>query len=256
VTADSAIETLARRDRVAVWASIGGLSVLAWLYLVWDASRMAAMPAMEMPMPWSPREFLMVFAMWAIMMVGMMLPSASPMILLYARVARGNAGRGTIMPGVHSFASGYIAVWTAFSLLAATSQVALEQLALMSPTMVVNSGAMSGLFLLVAGAYQLLPWKNACLKRCRGPFQFIMLHWRNGPWGPFRMGLEHGVYCLGCCWALMLLLFVGGVMNLLWVAIVAGFVLVEKVLPAGPLAGRIAGIGLVFVGLWQFIVPG
>jgi predicted metal-binding membrane protein len=253
VTADTTIEAVARRDRMGVLVSLISLTLLAWLYLVWDAGRMMDMPGMPMAAPWALSHFVMMFLMWAIMMVGMMIPSASPMILLYVQLARKHAERGHLLPRVWIFTSGYLAIWTAFSLLATVMQMLLEQAALMSPMMVATSTTLSSLLLIVAGIYQWLPWKNACLKRCRAPLQFFMLNWRSGRLGAFCMGLEHGAFCVGCCWGLMLLLFVGGVMNLLWIALIAGFVLLEKVLPAGPLTGRIAGLGLVIIGFWQLL---
>lgn len=252
-TADTTIEAVARRDRVGVLVSLIGLTLLAWLYLVWEAARMLDMSGMPMPAPWTFGQFVMVFLMWAIMMVGMMIPSASPMILLYAQIARKHAERGRLLPRIWIFTGGYLTVWTAFSLLATVLQMLLEQLALVSPMRAATHTTLSGLLLIVAGIYQWLPWKNVCLKHCRAPLQFLLMSWRSGRLGAFRMGLEHGAFCVGCCWGLMLLLFVGGVMNLLWIAVIAGFVLLEKVLPAGPVSGRIAGIGLITVGFWQLI---
>ena len=254
-TADTAIEAVARRDRAVVLVNLIGLTLLAWLYLVWDAAHMMDMAGMPMTASWTFGHFVMMFLMWAIMMVGMMIPSASPMILLYAQLARKHAEHGHLLPRIWIFTGGYLAVWTGFSLLATVMQMLLEQAALMSPMMIANNTTLSGLLLIVAGIYQWLPWKEACLKRCRAPLQFFIMNWRSGRLGAFHMGFEHGAFCVGCCWGLMLLLFVGGVMNLLWIAVIAGFVLLEKVLPAGALTGRIAGIGLVTVGFWQLIAP-
>ena len=157
--------------------------------------------------------------------------------------------RGRTVPAIYIFVAGYLIAWTLFSVAAAGLQVLLGRLALMSPTMVSASATLSGAFLVAAGLYQWLPVKDACLRTCRAPLQFFSTNWRKGRAGALRMGLEHGVICVGCCWALMLLLFVGGVMNLLWVAVVAGFILVEKLLPGGRLTGRFAGGGLIVVGL-------
>jgi predicted metal-binding membrane protein len=146
--------------------------------------------------------------------------------------------------------SGYLVVWTGFSALATTLQWALEQATLLSAMMVSTSPLLGGALLITAGAYQMTPLKQACLIHCRSPVQFLSSHWRKGTGGAFRMGLAHGLYCLGCCWVLMVLLFVGGVMNLLWIAALAGFVLAEKIIPRGVLFGRIMGGAMILGGLW------
>jgi predicted metal-binding membrane protein len=210
---------------------------------------------MAMAPAWTPTDFLLTFFMWSVMMVGMMVPSAAPMILLYALIARKQRDKGVVMVPVGLFTLGYIAVWSAFSLTATTLQWGLEQAALLSPMMVATSPLLGGGLLVAAGVYQMTPFKNACLHRCRSPLAFLTTGWRKGPGGAIVMGLEHGAFCLGCCWVIMLLLFVGGVMNLLWVAIIAIFVLVEKVLPQGRIAGRAAGAALVLAGLF-FLYPG
>ena len=243
---DHAIERASRHDRGVILASRLGVIAIAWGYLFWGAARMDGMTARTAA---DAGEFFTTFLMWAVMMAGMMLPSAAPAILLYGGMVRKSRERGRAMPAVHVFVAGYLLAWTAFSALAAAFQVILGHLALMSPMMVSTSTALSGAFILAAGLYQWLPVKQACLRTCRSPLQFFMMHWRKGHVGALHMGLEHGALCVGCCWSLMLLLFVGGVMNLLWVAVVAGFILVEKLLPAGRLTGRFAGIGLTLVGL-------
>lgn len=246
---DHAIEAAARRGRGVVLASLLGIAALAWVYLFWGASRMGGIDmSMARAGPGSA-PFAATFLMWAVMMVGMMLPSAAPAILLYGGLARKSRERGRTVPSIYVFATGYLIVWTLFSAFAAGLQVLLGRLVLLSPTMVSVSYTLSGAFLVAAGLYQWLPVKDACLRTCRAPLQFFSTHWREGRAGALRMGLDHGVICVGCCWALMLLLFVGGVMNLLWVAVVAGFILVEKLLPGGRLTGRFAGGGLIVVGL-------
>ena len=160
-----------------------------------------------------------------------------------------------MLPAVWVFASGYLAVWTGFSLLAALLQVGLEQAALLTPMMVSASRSLSAAVLIAAGIYQWLPLKAACLSRCRNPLEFFVTRWRTGAGGAFRMGAEHGLFCVGCCWMLMLLLFVAGVMNLLWVALIAGFVFVEKLLPAGKFASRFAGAALVLSGFFLLLKP-
>jgi len=246
---DHAIETVVRRDRGVIVASLVGVVALAWAYLFWEASRMGGMDVGVTRAGATSERFAATFLMWAVMMVGMMLPSAAPAILLYGGIARRSREQGRTVPAIYTFVAGYLIAWTVFSVLAAALQVLLGHLVLMSPMMVSTSTVLSGVFLLAAGVYQLLPVKDACLGTCRAPLQFFSKRWRSGRIGALRMGLEHGFICVGCCWALMLLLFAGGVMNLLWVAVIAGFILVEKLMPGGRLAGRFAGIGLVAMGL-------
>ena len=251
---------LVRRDFVFIGTCILLLIGLAWAYLMHlDRQMMLAMEydrrmiamgmaGMEMNRPWIPADFFYTFAMWAVMMAGMMVPSAAPVFLLYAKT-RTARGEGATSPSVLLFGSGYLAVWTSFSVLAALAQWALSQAALLSPAMKVASPQIAGGILIAAGIYQLTPWKQKCLAHCRSPLGFLITGWRNGPWGAFRMGFSHGIFCLGCCWALMALLFAVGVMNLIWVAALTAFVLLEKVGPAGVLAGRIAGAALLLFGI-------
>jgi predicted metal-binding membrane protein len=182
------------------------------------------------------------------MMVGMMLPSATPATLVYTAVARKAAREGTPVAPVAAFVLGYLTMWTLFSAGATVAQWGLERAALLSPMLVSNSAVLGGALLVAAGAYQLTPWKDACLEHCRSPAHFVAQHWRPGTGGALRMGMEHGAYCLGCCWVLMGLLFFGGVMNLLWIAAIALFVLLEKVLPFGAGGGRWAGYAMITAG--------
>lgn len=246
--------SLPTRDRIAIVSALVGVTVLAWAYIlyVW-----AMMPAMNMDapdsmmeiLPWMPADFVFMFFMWAIMMVGMMLPSAAPMTMLYAGMVRKAERQGTPMPSTAAFVSGYLAMWCVFSVGATLLQWGLHQAALLSSMMITKSQVLGGGLLLMAGLYQLTPWKNVCLDHCRSPAHFFSHHWRPGVSGAFRLGLEHGAFCLGCCWALMGLLFFGGVMNLLWIAGIAIFVFLEKVLPFGVWGGRLAGGGLIALGL-------
>ncbi len=252
----STLETLVKRDRAVVLAGLAGVTGLAWAYLFITAAEMGgpmdagALAAAMQIKPWTGLDFLLMFLMWAVMMVAMMLPSAAPMILLFAAVCRKQAAQGRTFAPVGVFVAGYLAVWSAFSLGATLLQWGLEQAALLSPMMVGTSPLLGGGLLVVAGLYQWSPLKQACLRHCRSPIHFIVHHRREGPGGAFVMGLEHGAFCVGCCWFLMGLLFVGGVMNLLWVAAIAAFVLIEKVLPFGVLGGRVTGALLVFAGLF------
>ncbi len=246
------IPALPRRDRVAVLSALAGATAIAWAYLVLLAVRMGGMAemgaaAMEIRR-WSPTDFLLMFLMWAVMMVGMMLPTAAPTALVYAAVARKAARQGTPVAPTASFVAGYVAVWTLFSAAATAAQWALDQAALLSPMMVTSSPGVGALLLFAAGVFQLTPLKEACLRHCRAPAHFIAEHWSSGAGGAFRMGLIHGSYCLGCCWALMGLLFFGGVMNLLWIAAITLFVLAEKVLPFGATAGRWSGVAMMLAG--------
>ncbi|MCW2626941.1 MAG: hypothetical protein JWR48_3663 [Mycobacterium sp.] len=182
------------------------------------------------------------------MMVAMMVPTAAPMTLLYAAVARRAAAQHNPLPSTSVFVTGYIAMWTIFGLVATIAQHALDQAALLSPTMVSTSAGFGAALLIAAGIYQLTPLKNACLRNCRAPAHFLSRYWRTGNLGAFRMGLRLGAYCVGCCWILMGLLFVGGVMNLLWIAAIAIFVLLEKTIPFGDVSGRFAGAAMILVG--------
>jgi predicted metal-binding membrane protein len=257
MAAAGTIETLARRDRAIVMAGLAAIAGLSWIYLLHLSVGMEVMPggiqAMTELRPWSAVDFVLTFAMWAVMMVAMMTPSAAPMILLHAAIVSKSREPGRPAAASGAFVAGYLAVWTGFSALATMLQWALEQAALLSPMMVSTSPYLGGALLVAAGAYQMTPVKNVCLKHCRSPVHFLSGHWRKGAGGAFKMGYAHGLFCLGCCWAIMGLLFVGGVMNLLWVAAIAVFVLLEKVVPRGVLVGRAAGGLLVLAGLWLIV---
>jgi predicted metal-binding membrane protein len=208
--------------------------------------------AMAMPMegPWDWVQAVLTFIMWAVMMVAMMLPSAAPMILVFERVHLDRAAKQQPYVPTAVFAAGYLAVWVGFSVLATAAQWALHTAALLSPGMAAASPWLGGALLIAAGAFQLTPLKRACLAKCRTPLGFMLTEWREGVGGALMMGLRHGVFCTICCWGLMALLLVGGVMNLLWVAGLAIVVLGEKVLPRGELLGRIGGALLIAWGVW------
>jgi predicted metal-binding membrane protein len=252
----SALERAVGRDRAIVVGGIATITLLSWLHLVRLAATMQVMPAgpemamVSMPAmtAWSGAELATLFLMWAVMMVAMMLPSAAPLLLLVAGTYRRRGVRAHVL--TLTFAAGYLLAWTAFSGAAAVLQLTLHRAALLSDMMVTTSAIVGGVVLLVAGAYQWLPLKGACLTHCRSPLAFLSHHWREGVAGALAMGTRHGVYCVGCCWALMALLFVAGVMNLAWVGMLAIFVLLEKVAPHGAHLGRLAGLGLVAWGVW------
>lgn len=194
--------------------------------------------------------FAFMFVMWFVMMVAMMLPSAAPMILTFAAIQRRRQAQGGAIVPTGVFVAGYLAIWAAFSLLATSAQFGLEHAALVSPMMGKAAPWLGAALLVGAGLFQFAPLKDVCLDKCRSPIGFIMTEWRDGARGALVMGLRHGAFCTGCCWALMALLFVGGVMNLLWVAVLALFVLIEKVLPAGGRLGKAGGALLVAWGAW------
>ena len=249
------LEMFLKRDRGFVLASLAGTTVIAWTYLASIAADMGttSMDAMAMAQvaPWSVHDFWLMFIMWVVMMLGMMLPSAAPMILLYATVQRRQQGRGHVFAPTGVFAVGYLLAWTAFSLVATAMQWVLEQASLLSPMMVSTSPYLGGALLIAAGIYQWTPLKHACLQNCRAPADFLSRSWRNGTGGAVAMGVHHGAYCIGCCWALMGLLFVAGVMNLLWVASITALVLIEKIASGGHLFARIAGAMLVAAGFYM-----
>lgn len=273
--APTALERLLRRDEVPVAFGLALLCVLAWVYVAsgaglgasaWEMTSFvlfphrhsaqveAGMAGMAMPVPGGAGTWLLLSGMWLAMMVAMMAPSATPAMLLYARVHNHEvARRGGARAPVGAFALGYFLVWSMFSLLAASAQLALEQRGLVSSmTMGLQSRWPAGLLLMAAGIYQLTPWKNACLAQCRSPVAFLTRYWRPGAGGALRLGLRHGAYCLGCCWLLMALLFVGGVMNLAWIAALGVLVLLEKLSGRGQAVGRFVGALMIAWGIATF----
>lgn len=244
------LERVFQHERVVVPACLLIVTVLAWSYLLFGARTMQDMGGVSMPMsawPWTAAHAVLMFAMWLVMMTAMMLPSAAPVILLYSAIARSGTAAGPAGPSL--FALGYLAAWGCLSLVAVLAQFLLEWIAFLSPMMASTNIYFSGALLIAAGAYQFTSLKRSCLRSCRSPLEFLMSHWRSGAAGAFSMGARHGVYCVGCCWALMLLLFVGGVMNFMWIAALAVFVLIEKLTPAGQAIGRIAGAALIIIGV-------
>jgi len=287
----SPLERLLRRDRVITIAGVVALCLLAWLYIAagawlgmnaWEMSRLALlphqqtagvtpdMPGMDMPgmdMPgmdmsamatateprvWGAANWALMIAMWWVMMIAMMSPSAAPTILLYARVHRHALAQGQIQDKLAPtgvFMAGYLLVWLGFSVAATALHWLLEREAFVSATMMSSQSRwLSAIVLIAAGLYQLSPLKNACLSHCRAPTAFLARHWRPRAVGALRLGALHGAFCVGCCWMLMALLFVGGIMNLVWVAGLAILVLVEKAFPAGQWVGWAAGIALIAWG--------
>jgi len=277
-----------RRDRAMVVMAIVIITVLAWAYILWLAAQMGmaevataataedAMAGMHMPggsgtmagmdmgaavepvfRPWSVADGAFMFSMWAVMMVGMMMPSVAPMVLLYAAVGRkaGASGRPFVATGW--FVAGYLSAWIAFSLAATGAQWTLTRLALLTPMMESASGIFGGIVLIAAGLYQWSPLKDTCLRQCQTPLGFLMNRggFRSNPFAALRLGAEHGAYCVGCCWVLMTLLFVGGVMNVLWIAGLMILILVEKVVPMGRLIPRLAGAVIAAGGVFLLFRP-
>lgn len=254
-----ALPALLKRDRLIIGGAIAITAALAWSYTAYEARRMngsgvCACMGMKMGGPdlaaWSAGSLLPLFLMWAVMMVAMMLPSAAPMLLTFAAVARNRRRSQRPFVPVTVFAAGYVAIWCFFSIVAAAGQLLLHRTALLSPAMANSSAALAGVLLLAAGIFQFTPLKNSCLTRCRAPLDFIMTRWREGWRGAFSMGVEHGAFCAGCCWALMALLFVLGVMNILWIAALTIVVALEKMLPRARWFSVAAGLGLVGWGIW------
>jgi predicted metal-binding membrane protein len=267
---NSTLETVLRRDRLVVACALGVIVALAWGYVLWLAADMD-MGGMDMTgfrmipagigimapanAPWSAIEFTFVFAMWVVMMVGMMAPSAAPMILMYARVGRQGKAAGKPFAATGWFAAGYFLAWIGFSLAATLVQWVFERAALLDSRMASASNALGGIVLIAAGVYQWTPLKDVCLAQCQTPFQFLMRHggFRADVPGCLLLGLRHGAYCVGCCWVLMALLFVGGVMNVLWIVLLALLILLEKLTPFGRWVARAAGVACVAAGAWMLL---
>ncbi len=224
--------------------------VLSWaytVYLIWDMKAAMVMPDLQ---SWVVTDLLLLFVMWAVMMVAMMVPSAFPLILIFAEINRRRRTQQDTLVPTGVFLLGYLLVWIGYSVLATSVQWGLHEASLLSPMMVSTSPALGAAILVGAGVFQWTPLKNACMLHCRSPRAFILTEWREGAWGSLVMGLKSGVYCVACCWLLMGILFVAGVMNLLWMAIITVFVLVEKVMPQGEWFARMAGLLLIGWGIW------
>jgi predicted metal-binding membrane protein len=233
------------------------LPLVCWAWIVVMArdmdGPMTGASAWMMTPAWGARHVFLLWAMWAVMMAGMMLPLAAPLLLLYGAAARRHAPGATPSKQIYALAAGYIAVWALFSVVATAAQRLLSMLLIMSPMMTITSPAVGAVLLLLAGLYQLTPFKHACLRKCQSPLSFLMHRWRAGVAGAFHMGVNHGITCLGCCWALMLLLFAGGVMNLAVIAALTVFVAFEKFAPFGVQTARVSGGLLIAAALWMLL---
>jgi predicted metal-binding membrane protein len=238
------------RERIAIGAGLAIVSGLSWAYLYHDAT---VGHCSRMDHAGTAFDFLMLLVMWTVMMAAMMLPSAAPMILMFAKVNRQRAARAAPAFPITAFAFGYLLVWTIFSVAATTVQWWLSSAAMLTMTMELASGPIAAGLLIVAGVFQWTPIKHMCLQHCHTPFAFLMRYWRDGRLGAFQMGLRHGMYCVGCCWAVMGLLFVAGVMNLVWVLALSVLVLLEKLVPR---LAQPAGIAMIAAGVFILVRGG
>jgi predicted metal-binding membrane protein len=248
------VERLVRHDRAALAMTLALVSVACWSWIVPMArdmsGSMSGLSAWMMTSTWDAPHLLLLAAMWIVMMAGMMLPSAAPLLLVYGAASRRRSAVGNPTLQVYSMAAGYLLVWVGFSLCAALLQRILSAALLLSPMMEATTPWLSATLFIAAGVYQFTPLKRHCLGVCTSPLDFLMRHWRDGAGGALRLGAEHGVFCVGCCWALMLLLFAGGVMNLMVIAVLMIVVLTEKLAPVGTQTVRVTGIFLIGLGVW------
>lgn len=249
---ESRLHWILARDRVWIGCALVTLVILSWSWLVPAAldmeGAMTGLSAWMMAPAANARFATQLFLMWSVMMTGMMLPSAAPALLLYARIVRSLPARQAAQQ-LHALAGGYLLAWVGFSALVTLLQLLLNHLSLLTPMMRTGNHRLAGAMLILVGLYQWTPFKQGCLSHCRAPARFLSDHWRRGTAGAFVMGVHHGLYCLGCCWALMLLLFVGGVMNLRWILAITALVLLEKGWARGPRLAQGAGLILVVAGL-------
>ena len=255
-------EKVLRRDRSVVLVGLGLVMLVSWAYMFYLARDMANMmnmgntgmgmeAAMPILQPWGPVDYLLMFIMWSVMMFAMMTPSAAPMVLTYTKITRQKQAAFKPVLGTVVFYFGYLLIWMAFSVVATLAQGGLHAATLLSPMMETTSPVLGGIILIAAGVFQFTPLKYACLSHCRTPLGYFMTEWREGKWGTLVMGIRHGAYCVGCCWLLMALLFVAGVMNLVWIAVIAAYVLAEKLIPGGHKLSYAIGALMAGWGVWM-----
>lgn len=240
-----------RRDRWLVLLAMGVVSLLSWAYMINAAGPAHHTMAMPIPPPWDAALLLLSLVMWNVMMIAMMLPTATPMVMSFTRVQHGREPAVRAVRLTWLFVAGYLLAWFGFSLIAAVAQWTLYSLGLMSSAMGRATPFLGGVLLMGAGLFQWSGLKDACLTQCQSPLNFLLNQWRPGGWGTLIMGLRHGLFCIGCCWLLMLLMFTGGVMNLVWMAAITLYVLAEKLLPGMRRYGRPVGVLLVMAGILQ-----
>ena len=244
-----------KNDRFIVLTALSLICVLSWLYLIYLYNQMYPMNmdalffAMPMTPQWSWTDFVLLFLMWFVMMIAMMIPSVTPLVIIFTVINRKRLQQQNPYISSGYLLSGYFLVWAAFSLFATLLQWWLQRVSLLNPAMVTTSKILGGIILIAAGIFQFTPLKNTCLHNCRSPLGFIHQHWKDGKRGAIRMGIQNGIYCLGCCWILMMLLFVSGIMNILWIAIISLFVLIEKISSSVKVISLIAGIALIAYGI-------
>ncbi len=254
MTKTSPLAYVLKKDRFIVLIALFVLCVLSWLYIIYLYNQMYPMNmdalffAMPMTPSWSWTDFVLLFLMWFVMMIAMMTPSVTPLVLIFTLINRKRQQRQNPFVPSGYLLCGYFLVWAAFSLFATLLQWLLQQVSLLNPEMITTSKILGGSILILAGVFQFTPLKNTCLRHCRTPISFIHQYWKDGKIGALRMGIQNGIYCLGCCWILMILLFVSGIMNILWIAVISLFVLIEKVLSSVKAISLIAGITLIAYG--------
>jgi predicted metal-binding membrane protein len=254
MTGTGSLAFILKKDRFVVLMALSILCVLSWLYIIYLYNQMYPMNmdaflfAMPMTSSWSWTDFVLLFLMWFVMMIAMMMPSVAPLVLIFTSINRKRQQQKNPFVSSGYLISGYFLVWAAFSLFATILQWLLQRASLLNPEMITTSRILGGIIFILAGLFQFTPLKNTCLNTCRSPMGFIHQYWKDGKSGAWRMGIQNGIFCLGCCWILMLLLFVSGIMNIVWIAIISLFVLIEKVSSAKVIS-FIAGIGLIAYGI-------
>jgi predicted metal-binding membrane protein len=255
----TSIESIVKRDRIIVGSCLFAICALSWLYIIYLYRQMYPMNmdalffAMPMSAQWAATDFVLLFFMWAVMMVAMMLPSVTPLVLIFAAVNRQRRQVQSPFVPTAYLLTGYFLVWTGFSLLATLLQWFLQRLSLLNPEMETTNKILGGIILVSAGLFQFTSLKQRCLYNCQTPVSFIHQHWKDGKTGALRMGVQNGAYCLGCCWILMILLFVSGIMNLLWIGLIAAFVLIEKSFSSLKWISYISGALLIAYGAFTLV---
>ena len=251
----NSLKSLLKRDRLVIISGLLFITLLSWLYIIYLYQQMVYMDmnalffAMPMTPEWTAIDFILLFLMWLVMMIAMMTPSVAPLILIFAKVNRQRRQQDHPFVNVVYLITGYFLVWAAFSLGATSLQWLLQQISLLNPEMKTTSKILGSMILIVTGIFQFTPLKQTCLKYCRTPLGFVLQHWKEGKSGALKMGLENGVHCVGCCWLLMVVLFVAGIMNLLWVGLITLFVLVEKISAGIKWIPYVAGLLLIVFGV-------
>ncbi|MCW3106577.1 MAG: metal-binding protein [Segetibacter sp.] len=254
------LEYILRRDRFIVITGLCIISILAWVYIIYLYRQMEVMDmdalffAMPMTPKWATTDFILMFLMWLVMMIAMMTPSVAPLILLFTKVNRQKREQQTPFVNTWYLFIGYFVVWGGFSLIATILQWVLQQITWLNPDMIITNKILGSIILIAAGVFQFTPLKQTCLNFCKSPLQFIYSHWKDGKKGAVAMGIRNGTYCVGCCWVLMVLLFVSGVMNILWVALITLFVLIEKVTAKSKWISLTAGSVLIIYGVLVIVL--